>query len=79
MVSCVVHFYKKVLGLRFSLPQGTVRIVAARNEARAAEAAKRRFARRHKVADWSFRADSFDVVHLGEAHWRDEADARGRT
>ena len=81
MVNCVVYFYKKVLGVPFSLPQGAVRIVSARNEERAVEAAKRRFARRYKVADWSIRADCCDMVSLSEARWRDEAlaPAGGRT
>jgi hypothetical protein len=67
MASCVVYFYKRVFGVSFSLPQGSVRITLARNEARAVEAAKLRFARRHGVEHWNLRADSFDLVELGEA------------
>jgi hypothetical protein len=66
VVSCIVYFYKKVFGVPFSLPQGSVRISCARSEARAVEAAKLRFARSHCVEDWILRADSFDLVHLGE-------------
>jgi hypothetical protein len=69
MIRCVIHFYKTILGVPFCLPQGSIHIVAAKNEARAVEAAKRRFARRRGVADWTFRADSFDVVRpLRNAH-----------
>jgi hypothetical protein len=72
MIQCVVHFYRVVLGVPFSLPQGSVHIVAAKNEARAVEAAKRRFARRRGVADWTLRADSFDVVGLYATPMRNE-------
>ena len=60
-VSYSVHFYRKVLGLSFSVPRGTVAIRAARDEARAVEAAKRRFARRQGVQDWTWCADAFDI------------------
>jgi hypothetical protein len=70
MIRCVVHFYKTVLGVPFSLPQGSIHIIAAKNEARAVEAAKRRFARRRGIADWTLRADSFDVVGLYATHMR---------
>jgi hypothetical protein len=66
MTSCIVYFYKKVCGVPFSLPQGSVRISIARTEARALEAAKRRFARRRGVDDWTLRADSYDLVYAGE-------------
>jgi hypothetical protein len=62
MVSCVVYFYRKVLGLPFSIPKGAVPIRSARSEARAIEAAKLKFARRQRVEDWSVRADSFDLI-----------------
>ncbi len=67
MASCVVYFHKRVFGVPFSLPQGSVRITLARNGARAVEAAKLRFARRHGVEHWNLRADSFDLVELGKA------------
>ena len=66
MVRCVVYFYKKVFGVPFSLPQGAIHISRARNEARAVEAAKRKFARLHRVTEWQLRADSFDLVRVGE-------------
>ena len=65
MVSCVVYFYKQVCGVPFSLPQGSVHISFARNEDRAIEAAKRKFATRRGVPDWKVRADSFDLVRVG--------------
>ena len=70
MIRCVIHFYKTILGVPFPLPQGSIHIAAAKNEARAVEAAKRRFARRRRVADWTLRADSFDVVGLYATHMR---------
>jgi hypothetical protein len=69
MLKWVVYFYRKVTGVPFSLPQGAVYILFARNEVRAVKAAKRRFARRHGVRDWRLRADSFDLVQLGELTW----------
>jgi hypothetical protein len=65
VLSCRVHFYRNVLGLPFSVPRGRVEIRRARDETRAIEAAKRRFARRQGVADWSLIADHFDVVCPG--------------
>ena len=62
MLSFTVHFYRKVLGLSFLVPRGTVEIRSARSEARAIEAAKRKFARRQKVESWTLRADCFDLV-----------------
>jgi hypothetical protein len=62
MVSCVVHFYRNVLGIPFIVPRGTVEIRSARDESRAVEAAKRKFARRQGVNSWTFRADTFDHV-----------------
>jgi hypothetical protein len=70
MIQCVVHFYRTILGVPFSLPQGSIHIAAAKNEARAVEAAKRRFARRRGVASWKLGADSFDVVGLYATHMR---------
>jgi hypothetical protein len=64
MIRCVVYFYKDIFGVPFSLPQASIHIAAAKNKARAVEAAKRKFARRRGVADWTLRADSFDVVGL---------------
>ncbi len=65
MVSCWVYFYKSVFGVPFALPQGRVEIRSARDEARAIEAAKHKFARRQGVRDWSLRADRFDIVCPG--------------
>lgn len=62
MVSCLVHFYRKVLGVPFLVPRGTVQIRSARDETRAIEAAKRKFARKQGVESWNLRADSFDLV-----------------
>jgi hypothetical protein len=62
MVGCVVHFYRNVLGIPFIVPRGTVEVRSARDESRAVEAAKRKFARRQGVESWTFRADSFDLV-----------------
>ncbi len=62
MVGCSIHFYRKVLGVPFSVAQGTIEIRCARDEARAVEAAKRRFERRLGIEHWTIRADSFDVA-----------------
>jgi hypothetical protein len=62
MVNCDAHFYRKILGVPFSLPRGTVHIRRARDQTRAIEAAKLRFARYQGVTDWSLRADCFDLV-----------------
>ena len=62
MTTCWVHFYRNVLGVPFAVPKGTVQIRLAHNESRALEAAKRKFARRFGVRDWSLRADQFDIV-----------------
>ena len=62
MVSCSVYFYRKILGVPFAAPQGKVRIRLARNQIRAVEAAKRRFARRLGLSDWRLGADAFDLV-----------------
>ena len=72
MVSCSVYFYRRVLGLRFAAPQGKIEIRAARDEARAVQAAKQRFARRLKLQDWQLAADCFDVVcpEASRAHVR---------
>jgi hypothetical protein len=51
MVSCSVRFYRNVLGVPFSVPRGSVAIRSARDEARAVEAAKRRFARWQGVSN----------------------------
>ena len=64
MVSCSVHFYRKILGVPFAAPQGKIEIRWARNQVRAVEAAKRRFARRLSLSDWRLAADSFDIVLL---------------
>lgn len=61
MIACRVYFYRTVLGLPFSAPKGSVDIRSARDESRAVEAAKLRFARRHGVSDWTVRADAFDT------------------
>jgi len=61
MLTCSVHFYRNVLGLPFSVPRGTVSIRAARDEARAVEAAKRKFARRQGLGDWHWCADHYEV------------------
>lgn len=64
MVGCSIHFYRKILGIPFAVAQGTVEIRSARDEARAVEAAKRRFERRFGIEYWRIRADSFDVANL---------------
>jgi len=64
MVGCSIHFYRKILGVPFSVAQGTVEIRRARDEARAVQAAKRRFERRLHIEHWTLRADTFDVVTL---------------
>ncbi len=61
-MSYLVHFYRSVLDVPFAVPRGRIEIRSARDEARAVEAAKRKFARRVGVPDWSLRADQFDVV-----------------
>jgi hypothetical protein len=61
MIRCSVHFYRKILGVPFSVAQGTVEIGCARDEARAVLAAQRRFERRLGIQDWKMRADSFDI------------------
>ncbi len=62
MLSCWVYFYRTIFGVQFAVPQGRIEIRSARDEARAIEAAKRKFARRQNVLDWRLRADRFDVV-----------------
>jgi hypothetical protein len=62
MVHCVVYFYRKVLGVPFSIPKGAVPIRSARSEERAIEAAKLKFARLQGVDNWDVRADSFDLI-----------------
>ncbi len=64
LVGCSIHFYRKILGIPFAVAQGTVEIRAARDEARAVKAAKRRFERRLRIEHWRIRADSFDVATL---------------
>jgi hypothetical protein len=66
-MSYLVHFYRSVLGVPFALPRGRIEIRSARDEARAVAAAKRKFARRLGVPDWSLRADRFDVVCSDQA------------
>lgn len=61
MISCSVHFDRKILGVPFSVAQGTVETVCARDEARAVLAAQRRFERRLGIQDWKMKADSFDI------------------
>ena len=61
-MTCWVHFYRSLFGVPFAVPRGRVEIRLARDEARAIEAAKRKFARRQGVPDWSLRADRFDIV-----------------
>jgi hypothetical protein len=60
MVRCKVNFYRSFFGLSL-WSRGTVEIRSARDQARALEAAKRRFARRKKVTHWKLGADAFDV------------------
>jgi hypothetical protein len=62
MLSCWVYFYRTIFGVRFAVPRGRIEIRLARDEARAIEAAKRKFARRQNILDWRLRADRFDVV-----------------
>ena len=62
MLTCSVHFYRKILGVPFAAPQGKVEIRFARNQIRAVEAAKRRFARRLGLSHWRLGADDFDLV-----------------
>jgi hypothetical protein len=62
MVDCSVHFYRNILGVPFLVPRGTVTIRSARDESRAIEAAKRKFARNQGVESWALRADTFDLV-----------------
>jgi len=64
MVNCSVHFYRNVFGVPFIVPRGTVNIRSARDETRAIEAAKRKFARTQGVESWTLRADTFDLVRL---------------
>jgi len=64
MVNCSVQFYRNVLGVPFIVPRGTVNIRSARDERRAIEAAKRKFARNQGVESWTLRADTFDLVGL---------------
>ena len=64
-MSWQVHFYRRVLGVPFAVPRGSVEIRLARDEARAIEAAKRRFARRKGIEDWTLLADDFDIVCPG--------------
>jgi hypothetical protein len=68
MVACLVHFYRKVMGVPFLVPKGTVTIKSARDESRAIEAAKRKFARMQGVESWNLRADAFDLVFNGQQH-----------
>ena len=60
MVYFRASFYKRFLGMPVG-SRGTIEIRSARDRARALEAAKRKFARQHKVAHWGLRADSFVV------------------
>lgn len=66
MLSFRVHFYRSVFGVPFAVPQGKIEIRSAHDEGRAVEAAKRKFARRFGVTDWSLRADRFDIVSPGQ-------------
>lgn len=65
MVSCRVDFYKDILGVPFPVIYGKVAIRHARTHNRAIQAAKLRFARRHRISDWNLRADGFGVVPAG--------------
>lgn len=56
------HFYRNVLGVPFAVPKGRVQIRLAHDDRHALEAAKRKFARRFGVNDWTLPADHFDVV-----------------
>lgn len=62
MVRCWVNFYRTYLGVPFALSGGTIEVRSARDEDRAVKAAKRKFARRFGVDDWSMLADDFEVV-----------------
>ncbi len=62
MFACTIHFYRTVLGVPFAIPKGSIEIRSARNETRAVEAAKLRFARRHRLLTWTLMADAFDMA-----------------
>ena len=61
MIGCRIEFYRDVFGVPFKVARGTVDIHAARDLDRAIEAAKIRFARASRIADWRLRADHFEV------------------
>jgi hypothetical protein len=67
MFACTIHFYRTVFGVPFAVPRGSVEIRSARDEIRAIEAAKLRFARRHHLLTWTLRADAFDVARDAES------------
>jgi hypothetical protein len=62
MVTCSVFFYREILGVPFAAPRGQVEVRLARNQIRAIEAAKRKFARRLGLSDWRLGADTFDLI-----------------
>jgi hypothetical protein len=62
MFACTVHFYRTVFGVPFAVAKGSIEIRSARDEIRAIEAAKLRFARRHQLLSWTLRADTFDMA-----------------
>jgi hypothetical protein len=64
---CVVSFYREVFGVPFEIARGSIPIASARSEARAIEAAKRKFARRHGVTEWTLLADGFDCFQSSDA------------
>jgi hypothetical protein len=62
MFACTIHFYRTVFGVPFAVAKGSIEIRSARDETRAIEAAKLRFARRHRLLSWTLRADTFDMA-----------------
>jgi hypothetical protein len=64
MTTYKVNFFKDLMssdGHQFKCLQRAVEIRRARSVERAIQAAERRYARVHRVSDWSVHADSFEV------------------
>lgn len=64
-----VSFFKTLLsseGHQFKCLQATIEIHRAWNVSRAVQAAERRFARFHRVPDWTLHADTIEVAVDGK-------------
>ena len=53
-------------GLGFHCPQRLIEIRSAKSRDRALEAAKRRFARGEKIADWRIHASAVEIEELSD-------------